>query len=161
MSKLRLAKDAAEKALAIELDRAGGLMRNAWLFLAGIIVVAGFQLRDLKSLVESPSPTVKILCCASLAVLSAALVLSGLAMQANGGGLYPRGQKLWESLKPETVSDAAAEEALVQMLLQAREPIARANDAKARILRWCGWLFVAGSLLVVGSQVLDAFVSWT
>jgi len=104
---------------------------------------------------------VKVLCCLSLAVLGIALFLAVQALQTNGSGHYPRGQKLWETLKPETVSEAAAAEALVQMLLQTREQNARLNDATTRRLKWCGWLFLAGALLVAGTQLLDAFENWT
>jgi hypothetical protein len=30
------------------------------------------------------------------------------------------------------------------------------NDAKARAMYWCRWLFFAGILLVAASQLLDA-----
>lgn len=161
MSKILTAKAAAENALSLELDRSESLSRQAWKFVAGIVVVSGFQLRDLKSLVESPSPWVKILCCLSLAVLAAALFLACRSLQDWSGGDYPRGQKLWESLKPESVSEEAAEEALVQMLLQSREQNARLNDTKTRLLGWCGWIFLIGSWLVIVSQLLDAFENWT
>jgi hypothetical protein len=161
MSKLLLAKDAAEKALAIELSRTGSLLRSAGMFAAGNVVALGVQLRDLKALVESPSPLVKLLCCLSLAVLGASLLLACHGVQARGYGQYPRGQKLWESLKPEGVSADAAEEAVVQMRLQTREQNARLNDGRTRLLGWCAWLFATGSLLVAGSQLLDAFESWT
>jgi hypothetical protein len=118
-------------------------------------------LRDVRSLVESPSPWVKILSCVSLAVLGVCLFLACHALQGRGYGQYPRGNKLWENLKPESVTEETAEEALVQMLLQTREQNARLNDAKNRVLRWCGWLFLAGVLLVAGSQLLDAFENWT
>ena len=161
MSKIRIAKAAAEKALAAELARTEAQARAAWKFAAGIIVVTGFQLRDVKSLVEAPLPWVKILCGVSLAVLIAALLLAILGLRAKGVSPYPRGFKLWETLKPETVSSDAAEEAVVQMLLQTREQNSRLNDAKDRLLWWCGWLFFAGALLVTGGQLLDAFADWT
>lgn len=161
MSKLLLAKEAAEKALTAEMNRTESRLRDAWKFTAGIIVVIGFQMRDIKSLVESPSPWVKILCCLSLAVLSGSLTLAFQGLQVKGYGHYPRGQKLWESLKPETISADSAEEGLVQMLLQTREQNAKLNDAKTRVLCWCGWLFFSGLLLVAGTQLLDAFENWT
>jgi len=161
MGKILIAKDAAEKALAAELSRTESLARDAWKFGAGIILVFGFQLRDIKSLVESPSLWVKILCCLSLAGLAVSLFLAFHSLQAKGYGHYPRGNKLWENLKPENISVAEAEEALVQMLLQTREQNARLNDARSRVLRGCGWLFLAGFLLAAASQVLDAFENWT
>jgi hypothetical protein len=161
MGKILIIKDAAEKALAAELGRTDNLVRSSWKFAAGIIVVLGFQLREIKAMVESPSLWVKVLCCCSLAVLGASLLLAFYGLQLNGYGHYPRGNRLWENLKPESVSDDAAEEALVQMLLQTREQNARLNDARNRVLSWCGWLFVAGVLLVTGSQVLEAFADWT
>lgn len=161
MSKIVLAKDAAEKALAIELGRTDSLGRTAWMFAGANLVALGFQLRDVRALVESPSPPVKILCCLSLAILGASLLLACQCGLVRGYSQYPRGQKLWESLKPESVSADAAEEAVVQMLLQTREHNARLNDVKTRVLGWCGWLFATGSLLVAGSQLLDAFESWT
>jgi len=161
MSKLLAAKDAAEKALAVEFGRTESRLRDAWKFAAGIILALGFQLREVKSLVESPSPCVKILCCLSFAVLGVALVLVIACLQSNGYGQYPRGQKLWDSLKPESVSETDAEEALLLMLLQTREQNAKLNDARNRVLRWGGWLFLSGVLLITATQLLDAFVSWT
>lgn len=79
-------------------------------------------------------------------------------MRLKGQADYPRGNKLWINLKPENVSEETAQEALVQMLLEAREQNARLNDARINSLCWCRWLFFAGFLLVVGSQLLDAFV---
>lgn len=161
MSKLLAARAAAEQALAVEFGRGESRARDAWKFAAGIIVSLGFQLRDVKSLVESPSPAVKILCCLSLVALSVALVMVVLCLQANVCGHYPRGQKLWDGLKPENVSETGAEEALLLMVLQMREQNARVNDANKRILRWAGWLFLTGVLLVVATQLLDAFFDWT
>jgi hypothetical protein len=161
MGKILIIKDAAEKALAAELVRTDSLARGAWKFVAGITVVLGFQLREIKAMVESPSPWVKILCCCSLVVLSTSLLLAFCALQRKGDGQYPRGNRLWENLKPDSVSDEAAEEALVQMLLQTREQNARLNDLRNRFLCWCGWLFLTGLLLVAGSQTLEAFEDWT
>jgi hypothetical protein len=156
-----MAKDVAEKASAAELGRAESLVRQAEKFAAGIIVVMGFQLCVVKTLAESPSPWVKSLCGLSLAVLSVALFLAFYGLQTKGYAHCPRGCKLWENLKPETVSLEAAEEALVQMLLQIREQNARLNDAKNRLLGRCGWLLFAGALLVAGCQFLDAVQDWT
>lgn len=161
MTKILIAKDAAEKALVAEFERTESLGREAWKMALGIIVVLGFQLQDIRTLAESPSSWVKILVGLSLAVLSAGFLLVMQSLRTKGYGQYPRGNKLWETLKPEGVSEEAAEEALVQMLLQTREQNARLNDAKSRLLNWCGWLLLAGVLLVVGSQVLDAFENWT
>ncbi|HEX4350846.1 MAG TPA: hypothetical protein VH251_10680 [Verrucomicrobiae bacterium] len=161
MGKILIAKDAAEKALAAELARTDTLARAAWKFAAGIIVVLGFQLRDIRTLVESPSLWVKVLCCLSLGILGVALILAFQGLQGKGHGHYPRGNKLWENLKPESVSEEAAQEALVQMLLQTREQSARLNDAASRVSNWCGWLFLTGVLLSAGCQLLDAFENWT
>jgi hypothetical protein len=161
MGKILIAKDAAEKALAAELLRTESLAGMAWKIAAGIIVVFGFQLRDVRTLVESPSLWVKVLCCLSLGILGVALILAFQCLQAKGHGHYPRGNKLWENLKPENISEEAAQEALVQMLLQTREQNARLNDAASRVSNWCRWLFLAGVLLAAGCQLLDAFENWT
>ena len=81
-------------------------------------------------------------------------------MRVKGYAGYPRGSKLWDALKPENVSDEAAQEALVQMLLQTREQNARLNDAKVKLLSWCGWLLFAGFLLVAASQLLNAILNF-
>jgi hypothetical protein len=161
MGKILIAKEAAEKALVAELSRAESLARDAWKFVAGISLVMAFQLRDLRTLVESPSAGVKLAGCVSLAVLAIALFLAFYSFQFKSCGHYPRGNKLWDTLKPDAVSDQEAEEAMVQMLLQTREQHARLNDSKRRVLGWCGWIFFAGLLLVAGSQLLDAFADWT
>ena len=158
MSKISIVKEAAENAIRAESDRTVQLLRKAERFAAGIIIVTGFQLLDIKTLLESPSPWVKIPGYLSLAALSLSLFFAFCGMRVRGYTGYPRGNKLWDNLKPENVSEDAAQEALVQMLLQTREQNARLNDAKITSLSWCGWLLFIGFLLVAGSQLLDAFV---
>ena len=158
MSKILIVREAAEKAIRAESDRTVLLLRKAERFAAGIIIVMGFQLLDVKTLLESPSPWVKISCYLSLAALGISLFFAFRGMRVKGYADYPRGNKLWDNLKPENVSEDAAQEALVQMLLQTREQNARLNDAKVNSLFWCGWLLFAGFLLVASSQLLDALV---
>jgi len=158
MSKISIVKEAAEKAIQAESDRTVQLLRKAERLAAGIIIVTGFQLLDIKTLLESSSPGVKISGYLSLAALSLSLFFAFCGMRVKGYADYPRGNKLWDNLKPENVSEDAAQEALVQMLLQTREQNARLNDAKITSLSWCGWLLFMGFLLVAGSQLLDAFV---
>lgn len=159
MSKILIAKDAVEKALLAELNRTESLLREGGKLAAGIIVVMGFQLLDAKALLESPSPWAKALCYLSLVVLSVSLLLAFCSQQTKGYANYPRGNMLWDNLKPENVSEEAAEEALVQMSLKTREQNARLNDAKTRVLGSCRWLFFIGILLLAGSQLLDAFAN--
>jgi hypothetical protein len=158
MSKISIVKEAAEKAAAAESDRTARLLRKAEMFAAGITIVIGFQLLDVKTLLESASQPVKYLSYLSLAVLFISLVFAFRGMQLKGYADYPRGKKLWDNLKPENISEEAAQEALVQLLLETREQNARLNDAKVKSLACCGWLLFAGFLLVAGSQLLDAFV---
>jgi len=158
MSKISIVKEVAETAIKAESERIVHLLRKAELYAAGIIIVAGFQLLDVKTLLESSSQWVKILCCASLGVLGLALFFAFRGMRLKGHADYPRGNKLWVNLKPDNITEEAAQEALVQMLLETREQNARLNDAKVKALFWCGWLFFVGVLLVAGSQLLDAFV---
>jgi len=158
MNKISIVKEAAEKAVAAESARTEHLLRKSEKLAAGIIFVAGFQLLDVKILLESSSQPVKILCYLSLAVLIISLWFAFCGMRLKGYADYPRGKKLWDTLKPESVSENAAQEALVQMLLETREQNARLNDAKVKSLSRCGWLLFAGFLLVAGSQLLDAFV---
>jgi len=157
MSKFSLVKEAAEKALLAEQDRTDGLAGEGNKLAAGIIIVLGFQLLDVRALLESSSPAAKIFCHIAMALLGLALLLVLCSRPAKGSAGYPRGFALWDSLKPETVSEEAAEEAFVQMLLKTREQNARLNDAQTRLLHWCRWVFFAGILAVAGSQLLDAF----
>jgi hypothetical protein len=157
MNKVTIVKDAAEKAMTAESERTRRLFARAEKSIAGIIVVVGFQLLDFTTLLESSSPWVKISSCLALAVLSLALFFSFSGLRLKGYADYPRGDKLWENLKSEEVSDEAAELAVIQLVLKTRELNAKLNDAKARSLAWCGWLFFAGFLLAIGSHVLDAF----
>jgi hypothetical protein len=159
MSKLSLVKDAAEKATATELNRAEALLREAGKLAVGIVVVMGFQLLDAKALMESASPWAKKTCWLSLIFLGVSLLLAFYSQQVKGYANYPRGNVLWDTLKPENVTAETAEEALVQMLLKTREQNARLNDAKAQVLYWCRWLLFAGILLLAGSQLLDAFAN--
>ncbi|HSY16798.1 MAG TPA: hypothetical protein VK815_00625 [Candidatus Acidoferrales bacterium] len=159
MSKFSMAKDAAEKAMSAESARTESLLREGGKLAAGIVIVLGFQLLDLKALLESSSAWAKISSCASLGVLGISLLLAVCSQQAKGYANYPRGFTLWDNLKPENVSTEAAEEALMQMLLKTREQNARLNDAKTRVLYWCRWLLFIGILSVAGSQLLDAYAS--
>lgn len=162
MSKILIVKEVAEDVIAAESERNGHLLRKAELYAAGIIIVAGFQLLDIKSLLESSSAWVKISGYASLGILGVALFFAFRGMRLKGQADYPRGNKLWVNLKPETVSEEAAQEAIVQMLLETREQNARLNDARVNSLFWCGWLFFAGFIVVAGSQLLDALVdTWS
>lgn len=159
MSKILIAKDAAEKAMLAELNRTETLLRDGGILAAGTVIVLGFQLLDLRALLESASSWAKMSGGLSLAVLSLSLFLAFCSLQVKGYANYPRGGMLWDNLKPENVSEEAAEESLVQMLLKTREQNARLNDAKVRVLYWCRWLLFAGILLVVGSQLLDALAN--
>ena len=159
MSKISIVKEAAEKAIAAESDRTTQLLRKADMLAAGTIVVTGFQLMDANNVLGSSSHWTDILYYLSLAVLSAALFFAFRGMQAKGYAGYPRGKKLWDTLKPENVSEDAAQEALVQMLLETREQNARLNDAKIKSLFWCGWLLFAGFLLVAASQLLNPILN--
>ena len=157
MGKILIIKEVAEKAIAAESGRTLHLLRKAELYTTGIIVVTAYQLMDVKALLES-SPAVRIMCYVSLGVLGVALYFAFRGMRLKGQADYPRGNKLWVNLKPENISEEAAQEALVQMLLETREQNARLNDVRVKSLGWCGWLFFAGFLLVAGSQLLDALV---
>jgi hypothetical protein len=159
MSKVAIIKDAAEKAMAAERDRTGQLIGRAEKFIVGIIIVTGFQLWNAAILLESSSQWVKDLCCLALAVLSLSLVFGFCSLRLKGYAGYPRGDKLWENLKSEDVSEDAAEQAIIQLLLKTREQNAKLNDAKVGSLFWCGWLFFAGFVLVVSSYLLDAFAN--
>lgn len=156
MSKISIVKDVAEKAITAESARTGHLLRKAELYAAGIIIVTGYQLLDVRILFVSYSRWVKVLSYVSLGILGVALFFAFRGMQLKGYADYPRGNKLWINLKPENISEDEAQEALVQMLLETREKNARLNDAKVNALFWCGWLFFVGFLLVAGSQLLDA-----
>lgn len=158
MNKILIVKDAAEKALAAEGRRTESLLREAGKLVFGILIVTGFQLMDIKTLLESTSSWVKIAGGVTLAVLAVSLFFALIALRVKDYADYPRGNKLWETLKPDTVSEDAAEEALVHMLLATREQNAKLNDAKARALSRCGWLFFIGVLLAAGSQFFDAYV---
>jgi hypothetical protein len=145
--------EAAEKAMAAETDRTGQLLGRAEKSAAGIIIVTGFQLLNLSS-VMYVSSTVRVLFYLSLAALCASLFFALFGLRIKGYGQYPRGNRLWENLKPDNVSDDAAKQAVIQLLLENREQNARLNDAKTRWLSWCGALFFAGFVLVITSRVL-------
>jgi hypothetical protein len=159
MNKILIIKEAAEKADAAESDRTARLLRKADVFAAGIIILTGFQLLEANNLLGSSSQWTNIIYYLSLAVLGISLFFAFRGMCVQGYAGYPRGNKLWDTLKPESVSEDAAQEALVQMLLETREQNARLNDAKVKSLFWCGWLLFAGFLLVVGSQLLNAILN--
>lgn len=153
MNKISIIMETAEKAMAAETDRTKQLLGRAEKFAAGIIIVTGFQLWNISTLLYASS-TIRILCYLSLAALWVSLILAFHGLRLKGYGHYPRGDKLWENLKPESVSEEAAEQAVIQLLLKTREQNARLNDAKTRWLSWCGSLFLAGFALVIVSRVL-------
>jgi hypothetical protein len=159
MYKILIAKEAAEKAMLAENARTHHLLQKAEKFIAGLIIILGFQLLDIKTLLASPSPWAKITCYLSLAVLGMALLFAFASLGKKGYASYPRGNKLWDNIKPESVSEDLAEEAFVQMLLKTREQNALLNDAMTRSNFWSGWLFFLGLLLVAGSQLLDAIMN--
>ena len=156
MSKTSIVKEAAEKAMADECERARHLLGMAEKLVAGAFLVTGFQLLNLAALLESPSRLPQVSCYLALAALGASLFFGFYSLRPKGRPGYPRGDRLWETLKPDNVSEDAAEEAIVHLLLKSREQNAKLNDAKARSLFWCGWLLFAGVLLVAGSMVLNA-----
>jgi hypothetical protein len=159
MNKIEIIKDAAEKAMTAESERTKNLIARTEKFIAGIVIVTGFQLLDLPTLLASSSPFVKVSCYLALAALSISLLPGFYSLQLKGYASHPRGDKLWESLKAENISDDAADQAIIQLLLKTREQNAKLNDAKVNSLFWCGWLFVVGFLLVVGSQLLYAIIN--
>jgi len=116
MSKISIVKEVAEKAIAAETDRTAHLLRKADTLAAGIIIVTGFQLLEANNLLGSSSQWTNMIYYLSLAVLSASLFFAFRGMRVKGYAGYPRGKKLWDALKPENVSEDAAQEALVQML---------------------------------------------
>jgi len=159
MNKISIIKEAAEKAIAAESDRTAHLLRKADTLAAGIIIVTGFQLLEANNLLGSSSQWTNMIYYLSLAVLGISLFFAFCGMGVKGYAGYPRGNKLWDTLKPENVSEDAAQEAIVKMLLETREQNARLNDVKVKSLFWCGWLLFAGFLLVAGSQLLNAILN--
>lgn len=154
MSKISIIKEAVEKAMAAETGRTIRLDGRAEKFTGGTIVVTGFQLLSAPNVLGSGSPWAEGSCYLALAVLGLALFFGFYSLRLKDYADYPRGDKLWETLKPENVSPDAAEEAIIQLLLRNREQNAKLNDAKARSLSRCGWLLFAGFLLAATSQLL-------
>jgi hypothetical protein len=158
MNKFLLIKDTAEKAAAAESDRTRCLLSKAEKIAAVVIIATGYQLLDVKTLLESTSVWVRSSSYASLTVLSVSLFFTFQGMRLKGYADYPRGNALWDKLAPETVSEDAAQEALVQLLLKTREQNAKLNDAKAKFLSWSCWLLFLGVLLIAAGQWLDALI---
>jgi len=156
MNKISIIMETAEKAMAAEMDRTKQLLGRAEKFAAGIVIVAGFQLWNLTGMLDPSSRWISDLCYLSLGVLSLSLPLALYGMRLKGYAGYPRGDKLWETLKSENVSDDDAGQAVIQLLLKNREQNSRLNDAKMRLLFWCGWLFFVGFFLVIISRLLAA-----
>lgn len=161
MNKVTIVKEAAEKAMTAECDRTKHLLGRAEKFIAGTIIVTGFQLSNAAILLESSSQWVKDLCYLALAALGLSLLFGFCSLRLKGYAGYPRGDKLWENLKADDVSEDAAEQAIIQLLLKTREQNAKLNDSKVGSLFWCGWLFFAGFLLVVSSYLLGALANQT
>lgn len=143
-----------------EAKRTGQLLGRAEKLIAGIIVVTGFQLQDISRLLYLPSPWAKALCYASLAILSFCLLLTFCGFRLKGYASYPRGDKLWENIKNDNVSDDAVESGVIQLLLKNREQNAKLNDAKARILSWSASLFFMAVLLAIASRLLAALADY-
>jgi hypothetical protein len=156
MNKISTVMETAEKAMAAETDRTKQLLGRAEKFATGIVIVAGFQLWNLTGMLDPSSRWISDLCYLSLGVLSLSLPLALYSMRLKGYAGYPRGDKLWETLKSENVSDDDAGQAVIQLLLKNREQNAKLNDAKLRLLFWCGWLFFVGFVLVIISRLLAA-----
>jgi len=159
MNKISIIMETAEKALAAETDRAGHLLGRAEKFAAGIVIVTGLQLWNVTGMLDPSSRWINGTCYLSLAVLSVSLLLAFWGMRLKGYAGYPRGDKLWETLKAENVSDNDAAQAVIQLFLKNREQNAKLNDAKMRLLFWCGVLFLLGFLLVIVSHLLAALAN--
>jgi len=156
MNKISIIMETAEKAMAAETDRAEQLLGRAEKFAAGIVIVTGFQVWNLTGMLDPSSRWASNSCYLSLGVLSLSLLFAFCSLRLKGYSGYPRGDKLWETLKSENVSDNDAEQAIIQLLLKNREQNAKLNDAKTGLLFWCGLLFVVGFLLVIISRLLAA-----
>jgi len=154
MNKISIIMETAEKAMAAETDRAEQLLGRAEKFAAGIVIVTGFQLWNVTGMLDPSSRWTSDSCYLSLGVLSLSLLFAFYSMRLKGYAGYPRGDKLWETLKSENVSDNDAEQAIIQLLLKNREQNAKLNDAKMSLLFWCGSLFFVGFLLVIISRLL-------
>ncbi|MGA9777165.1 MAG: hypothetical protein ACLPRE_01520 [Limisphaerales bacterium] len=159
MNKISIILETAEKAMTAETDRAEQLLARAEKLAAGIVIVIGFQLWNLTGMLDPSSRWVNGSCYLSLGALSLSLLFAFYSMGLKGYAGYPRGDKLWETLKSENVSDADAEQAVIQLLLRNREQNARLNDAKMGLLFWCGSLFFVGFLLVIISHLLAALAN--
>ena len=159
MNKISIIMETAEKAMADETDRAEQLLGRAEKFAAGIVIVTGFQLWNVTGVLDPSSRWVNDSCYLSLGVLSLSWLFAFYGMRLKGYAGYPRGDKLWETLKSEKVSDDDAEQAIILLLLQNREQNAKLNDAKMRLLFWCGSLFFVGFLLVTISRLLAALAN--
>jgi hypothetical protein len=156
MNKISIIMETAEKAMAAETGRAEQLLGRAEKFAAGIAIVTGFQLWNLTGMLDPSSRWASDSCYLSLGVLSLSLLFAFYSLRLKGYAGYPRGDKLWETLKSANVSDSDAEQAIIQLLLKNREQNAKLNDAKMRWLFWCGLLFVVGFLFVIVSRLLAA-----
>ena len=99
MNKISIIMETAEKAMAAEADRAGQLLGRAEKFAAGIVIVTGFQLWNLTGMLDPSSRWASDSCYLSLAVLSLSLVFAVYCLRLKGYAGYPRGDKLWETLK--------------------------------------------------------------
>jgi len=159
MNKISIIMETAEKAMAAEADRAGQLLARAEKFAAGIVIVTGFQLWNMTNILDPSSRWASDSCYLSLGALSLSLLFAFYGMRLKGYASYPRGDKLWETLKSDKVSDDDTEQAILQLLLKNREQNARVNDAKMSLLFWCGSLFLVGFLLVIISRLLAALAN--
>lgn len=154
MNKISIIKEAAEKAMIAETDRAKLLSDRAEKFTAGIILIAGFQLLSAANVLGSGSSWAEGSYYLALTTLGLSLFFGFYSMQFKGYADYPREDKLWETLAPENVSQDAAEEAIILLLLKNREQNAKLNDNRASLLSRCRWLLFAAFLLVAISQLL-------
>lgn len=154
MSKISIVRQAAEMALSAETDRSRCLLGRAEKLTAAALVVSGFQLVAASGVLGSGSPWAEGSVYLALALLALSLFHGFYAMGFKGYADYPRGDKLWEALKPENVSPDSAQEAVIQLLLRNREQNAKLNDAKARSLSRCGWLLFAGFVVCAAGQLL-------
>lgn len=158
MSKARIIQEAAEKAAAAEVDRTRLLLARAEKFSAAIIVLVGFQLLGANYMLACASLWIRGMCYLSLAFLGVSLFCAVWSLKVKDYAGYPRGNRAWDNLKADDISESAAEEAVIQMLLNTREQNAKLNDAKTRWLFWSGWLLFGGIGLIIGSHLLAALV---
>jgi hypothetical protein len=160
MGKIEIIVRESEKSFLMEQTRKRTLTERADKFIGAAAVIVGFQLTQISNLALSGNRR-QILhgwfSIGALVALAFSVLLTMLSMRVQEYHSYPRGTKLIDELKDESITEDVAEIKIARMYLSAHDINAQINDERARLLSVGGILLVVGLGLAAVSYLITKF----